>query len=120
MPSASLNLFRAMVHTGRSKTTSYYYCVSVFATRKRSYLRCVLLHFALTPAQNSRAVTHVEYASVEMIRATIAALESDLPPAAVKLGMMGTDAVVSVVGEFLGSYKGKVVCDPVMISTRCV
>lgn len=65
-------------------------------------------------------MTHVEYASVEMIRATIAALESDLPPAAVKLGMMGTDAVVSVVGEFLGSYKGKVVCDPVMISTRCV
>lgn len=61
----------------------------------------------------------MEYASVEMIRATIAALESDLPPAAVKLGMMGTDAVVSVVGEFLDGYEGKVVCDPVMISTRC-
>lgn len=53
-----------------------------------------------------------------MIRATIDALESDLPPAAVKLGMMGTDAVVSVVGEFLDRYEGQVVCDPVMISTR--
>lgn len=70
------------------------------------------------PAQNSHSVTHVEYASVEMIRETVAALESDLPPAAVKLGMMGTDAVVSVVGEFLDGYEGKVVCDPVMISTR--
>jgi len=70
-------------------------------------------------AQNSHAVTHVEYASVEMIRATIDALESDLPPAAVKLGMMGTDAVVSVVGAFLDGYEGKVVCDPVMVSTRC-
>ncbi|CAM9799901.1 unnamed protein product [Scytosiphon promiscuus] len=68
-------------------------------------------------AQNSHAVTHVEYASVEMIRATIDALESDLPPAAVKLGMMGTGAVVSVVGDFLDRYEGKVVCDPVMIST---
>lgn len=64
-------------------------------------------------------MTHVEYASVEMIRATIDALGSDLPPAAVKLGMMGTDAVVSVVGAFLDGYEGKVVCDPVMVSTRC-
>ena len=72
------------------------------------------------PAQNSHQVTHVEYASVEMIRATIATLKSDLPPAAVKLGMMGTDAVVSVVGDFLEGYEGKVVCDPVMVSTRQV
>lgn len=55
---------------------------------------------------------------MEMIRATIDALQSDLPPAAVKLGMMGTDAVVSVVGAFLEGYKGSVVCDPVMVSTR--
>eukprot|EP00752_Nemacystus_decipiens_P005360 g4861.t1 len=68
-------------------------------------------------AQNSHSVTHVEYASVEMIQATIDALGSDLPPAAVKLGMMGTDAVVSVVGGFLDRYEGGVVCDPVMIST---
>lgn len=63
-------------------------------------------------------MTHVEYASVEMIQATIDALESDLPPTAVKLGMMGTDAVVSMIGAFLDGYQGKVVCDPVMISTR--
>lgn len=69
-------------------------------------------------AQNSHAVTHVEYASLEMIRATIDALRSDLPPAAVKLGMMGTDAMVSTIGAFLDDYEGKVVCDPVMISTR--
>lgn len=57
---------------------------------------------------------------MEMIRSTIDALQSDLPPAAVKLGMMGTDAVVSIVGDFLKDYEGKVVCDPVMISTRLV
>lgn len=74
--------------------------------------------FYFVPAQNSHTVSHVEYASEKMIRATVAALEADLPPAAVKLGMMGTEAVVSVVGDFLKGYKGKVVCDPVMISTR--
>lgn len=79
---------------------------------------CSFRDACMSTAQNSHAVTHVEYASVEMIQATIDALGSDLPPAAVKLGMMGTDAVVSVVGKFLDGYEGEVVCDPVMISTR--
>lgn len=90
-------------------------CLFVVNHRKH-LLACTVLYGT---AQNSYSVSHVEYASVDMIRATIAALESDLPPSAVKLGMMGTDAVVSVVGEFLDGYEGKVVCDPVMISTRC-
>lgn len=55
---------------------------------------------------------------MDMIKATISALEEDMPAAAVKLGMMGTDAVVCAVGDFLDGYEGKVVCDPVMISTR--
>ena len=63
-------------------------------------------------------MTHVEYVSAETIRATIAALESDLPPAAVKLGMMGTDAASSIIEDFLNRYEGNVVFDPVMISTR--
>lgn len=57
---------------------------------------------------------------MQMIEATISALKDDMPAVAVKLGMMGTDAVVCAVGEFLDNYEGKVVCDPVMISTRYV
>lgn len=57
-----------------------------------------------------------------MLRATLDELTADLPPAGVKLGMMGSRANVEVVAEFLTLARGKqpglvVVLDPVMRST---
>lgn len=74
---------------------------------------------ALT-AQNSREVRRVEFTSPEMLSATISALEDDLPPAAVKLGMLGNRHVISQVSAFLARYAasgGIAVCDPVMVTT---
>lgn len=68
-------------------------------------------------AQNSREVRRVEYASAAMVSETIATLEDDLYPGAVKLGMMGREDLIREVGSFLDRYKGPVVCDPVMVST---
>ncbi len=74
---------------------------------------------ALT-AQNSHQVRAVETCSLDMLRTTLATLEEDLPPKAVKLGMLATAEVVREVGTFLGrkaAALGPVVCDPVMVTT---
>ncbi|CAM9700312.1 unnamed protein product [Chrysoparadoxa australica] len=73
---------------------------------------------ALT-AQSSITVARVEYSSREQIRATIEALENDLPPKAVKLGMLGSTEVMAEVAHYLREAPEEVpvVCDPVMIST---
>jgi hydroxymethylpyrimidine kinase / phosphomethylpyrimidine kinase / thiamine-phosphate diphosphorylase len=71
---------------------------------------------ALT-AQSSTGVTHVETASTESIVATVKALNEDLPARAIKLGMLGTEVVVTAVASYLATYDGPVVCDPVMVST---
>ena len=48
---------------------------------------------ALT-AQNSHEVRMVEYPSAEMFRTTLGALRDDLPAQAIKLGMLGSRAVI--------------------------
>eukprot|EP01137_Pigoraptor_chileana_P033446 Opistho-2@24304 len=74
---------------------------------------------ALT-AQNSVGVARIECVSDDIIRATIEALWTDLPPVAIKLGMLGSVAVMRIVAEFLGGIARDipVVVDPVMIATN--
>lgn len=71
---------------------------------------------ALT-AQNSFTVGHVSITPRRALAAQINALDSDLPAAAIKLGMLGADDVVDMVAKYLEDYPGFVVCDPVMVST---
>lgn len=71
---------------------------------------------ALT-AQNSVGVTKIEIPSNEMIAAQIKALEDDLPAKAIKIGMLGNKNVMHEVKTFLNRFNGKVVVDPVMVST---
>ena len=53
-----------------------------------------------------------------MLSAQLEALKADLPPAAVKLGMLGTAAAVEIVAAFLKNAKSPfTVCDPVLISS---
>jgi hydroxymethylpyrimidine/phosphomethylpyrimidine kinase len=58
----------------------------------------------------------------ELVRATLACLESDLPAAGIKIGMLGTAANVVVVAQFLEGLRGRgwrvpVVLDPVIRSS---
>ena len=77
---------------------------------------------ALT-AQNSIGVTAVQYATMDFVQAQLDALMADLPPAAIKIGMLGTQELVQQVGKFIQTIKQQqqqyvwVVLDPVMIST---
>ncbi|MHB1021870.1 MAG: bifunctional hydroxymethylpyrimidine kinase/phosphomethylpyrimidine kinase [Acidobacteriaceae bacterium] len=69
-------------------------------------------------AQNSLGVQAVEPVPVEMLRAQLASVCSDIPPHAVKLGMLYDAARVKVVAEAIATYSLRnVVCDPVLVST---
>lgn len=71
---------------------------------------------ALT-AQNSFAVGYVESTSRKALAAQINALDCDLPPAAIKLGMLASASIVESVAKYLAEYRGFVVCDPVLASS---
>ncbi len=71
---------------------------------------------ALT-AQNTLGVQALESVSEKMLRAQLQALETDLPPAAIKTGMLGSAETCRIVAEFFQSLEIPVVCDPVLAST---
>ncbi|HUV96534.1 MAG TPA: bifunctional hydroxymethylpyrimidine kinase/phosphomethylpyrimidine kinase [Acidobacteriaceae bacterium] len=69
-------------------------------------------------AQNNLGVQSVEPVPVEMLRAQIASVCSDLRPHAVKLGMLYDAVRVEVLSEAIRKYELRnVVCDPVLVST---
>jgi hydroxymethylpyrimidine kinase/phosphomethylpyrimidine kinase/thiamine-phosphate diphosphorylase len=68
-------------------------------------------------AQNSFAVGHIEPTSRKSLAAQINALDCDLPPRAIKLGMLASAAIVESVAKYLAEYRGFVVCDPVLVSS---
>lgn len=71
---------------------------------------------ALT-AQNTLGIQATEPVSENMLRAQLAALESDLPPAAIKTGMLGSAGSCKILADFLDGLDAFVVCDPVLKST---
>lgn len=68
-------------------------------------------------AQNTQGVRRVDYTDPEMVRAQLAVLEEDFPPAAVKTGMLGNAAAMREVASVLRRLAVPVVCDPVLRST---
>ena len=72
---------------------------------------------ALT-AQNTKGVTMVVNTPVDMVMAQLEAVFDDIPPKAVKTGMLSSAPIVETVADFLSSH-GKVplVVDPVMVAT---
>jgi hydroxymethylpyrimidine/phosphomethylpyrimidine kinase len=69
-------------------------------------------------AQNPVAVTAVEACKPEMVRAQIEAVFSELPPSAIKTGMLYSKEIIQVVVElFSRDPRPPLVVDPVMIST---
>lgn len=78
----------------------------------------VLTAITAVTAQNSLGVQAVEPVSLEMARAQIESICSDLPPHAVKLGMLYDAARVQIAIEAIRRYElHNVVCDPVLVST---
>lgn len=72
---------------------------------------------ALT-AQNTCRVRMIEEVSPDILKAQLAAVFQDIFPDAVKIGMVGSSALISVIAASLKHYGAKnIVLDPVMIST---
>ena len=72
---------------------------------------------ALT-AQNSTAITKSTATDPEQLLAQIDALDKDLPAQAIKLGMLANSAVIRCITNYLKTYSGFVVCDPVLRSSN--
>ncbi len=69
-------------------------------------------------AQNSLGVHAIEPVPVDMLKAQLASVCSDIPPHAVKIGMLYDAQRVRTVGDAIRNYNLRnVVCDPVLVST---
>jgi hydroxymethylpyrimidine/phosphomethylpyrimidine kinase len=69
-------------------------------------------------AQNTLGVTAVHAVPEEMVREQIRAVASDIPPDAVKTGMLATVSLVETVADAIEKHRlPNYVLDPVMIST---
>lgn len=72
---------------------------------------------ALT-AQNTTGVRSVLDATPEFVAAQIDAVFEDIPPAAVKIGMVSQAGIIEAIAERLNRWQAKnVVVDPVMVAT---
>ncbi len=72
---------------------------------------------ALT-AQNTLGVKSILESTSEFLKEQIDAVFEDIPPDAVKIGMVSSVELVCVIAERLNSYNAKnIVVDPVMVST---
>jgi hydroxymethylpyrimidine/phosphomethylpyrimidine kinase len=75
---------------------------------------------ACLTAQNPKRILGVEPCSPKMLRRQIKAVFEELPPSAVKTGMLFSAENVSIVADFFGNAKCSLVVDPVLISTSGV
>jgi hydroxymethylpyrimidine/phosphomethylpyrimidine kinase len=72
---------------------------------------------ALT-VQTTERVFSVQAVNADLVRDTLFELVRDLPPAAVRIGMLGNDLIAEVVADFLETVRPpNVVLDPVLRST---
>ena len=72
---------------------------------------------ALT-AQNTRGVRSVHPVPADMVGQQLAAIADDLPPAALKTGMLASAALVRQVSDAIRGYGwSRLVVDPVMVAT---
>ena len=67
-------------------------------------------------AQNTRGVFAVAPVDAATVAAQIAAVRDDIPPDAIKIGMLGAPDIVDTVAAALEGYDGPVVLDPVMVA----
>ncbi len=67
-------------------------------------------------AQNTQAVTAVQEISTDVIAAQIDAVLNDLSVNAVKIGMLSSPEIISVVANGLKDFDGPIVLDPVMVA----
>jgi hydroxymethylpyrimidine/phosphomethylpyrimidine kinase len=69
-------------------------------------------------AQNPKGVSAVEACTAEIVRQQIEAVFAELPPAAVKTGMLFSAEIIKVIADFFSVRKDlPLIVDPVMVAT---
>ena len=68
-------------------------------------------------AQNTLGVSHIEAVSGEMLEAQLRMLAADLPPKAIKTGMLGSAQACKLLLEYLPQHDAPLICDPILKST---
>jgi hydroxymethylpyrimidine/phosphomethylpyrimidine kinase len=69
-------------------------------------------------AQNPRGVSGIQAATPQMVRRQIETVFAELPPRAVKMGMLFSTPIIRVVAEFFSTKnRPPLVVDPVMVAT---
>ena len=68
-------------------------------------------------AQNPHGVRGIQAARPDIVRQQIEAVFAELPPAAVKTGMLFSTAIIRAVRQALGRHRVPLVVDPVMVAT---
>ncbi len=71
---------------------------------------------ALT-AQNTTGVSSIETVSAAMLASQIQALQQDLPPKAIKTGMLYNVETIKQIAKLFSQTKAFKLCDPVMVAT---
>jgi hydroxymethylpyrimidine/phosphomethylpyrimidine kinase len=70
----------------------------------------------LITVQNTIAMERVEELPPDLVRAQLEAVISDIPPAAAKIGALGSREIVEAIASAAASFRFPLVLDPVMIS----
>jgi hydroxymethylpyrimidine/phosphomethylpyrimidine kinase len=68
-------------------------------------------------AQNPRRVVGIQACSPAIVRQQLQAIYEELPPIAVKTGMLYSASLIQTVADFLRRHPSQLVVDPVMVST---
>lgn len=68
-------------------------------------------------AQNTRNVFDLSNMSAHIVAAQLNALNDDMPPAAIKIGMVGSAEIAETVAKILSTSDRAIVYDPVMVAT---
>lgn len=71
---------------------------------------------ALT-AQNTVGVIRIEPVSIDMVQAQLTTLAIDLPPRAIKFGMLYSENLINAVADYARSSDSFLICDPVLSAT---
>lgn len=87
-------------------------------TKTISALGCYAMNvLTALPVQNTLGVKKIYDIPTQAIKDQLETIFEDIPPSAVKIGMVHHAALVELIADFLKDYTGHIIFDPVMVST---
>lgn len=87
-------------------------------TKTISALGCYAMNvLTALPVQNTLGLKKIYEIPTQAIKEQLDTIFEDIPPTAVKIGMVHSTTLVEIIADFLVDYQGPIIFDPVMVST---